>query len=45
MFLENPLTEDGDQYVKDAVADNPDNANHKHSALFAWRTFYGYLFD
>lgn len=38
VFLENPLTEDGNAYVK-ARAWNVCNATSR-----AWREFYGYLF-
>jgi len=39
VFLENPLTGDGEQYVRDAVAAGKDNAG----VLAEWRTFYDYL--
>jgi hypothetical protein len=37
VFLENPLTHDGEQYVRQAI--NVDHANIKE-----WREYYAYLF-
>jgi hypothetical protein len=39
-FLENPLTEDGEQYVREAVAEGTGN----RLVLQEWRNFYDYLF-
>jgi len=42
LFLENPLTDDGEAYVRGAVADAERDGN---GALDAWRQRYGYLFE
>jgi len=39
VFLENPLTGDGEQYVRDAITAGDGNA----SVLAEWRAFYDYL--
>ena len=40
VFLENPLTGDGDDYVLSAIADDPDCEN---AVTQQWREFYDYL--
>tara|TARA_R110000787_G_scaffold3496_1_gene13490 strand:+ start:480 stop:785 length:306 start_codon:yes stop_codon:yes gene_type:complete len=39
LFLENPLTEDGADYVRDALQDGSGNP----AVLSEWRDFYDYL--
>lgn len=40
VFLENPLTTDGDAYVREAVKDADGNSD----AVNDWKAFYSYLF-
>lgn len=40
-FLDNPLTSDGEEYVRDAMEDDSSDA----AVLAEWREAYGYLFD
>jgi len=40
IFLENPLTGDGEQYVKDAIQDGTGDPE----VLATWKEFYSYLF-
>lgn len=44
-FLENPLTEEGEAYVRESV--NPEQAypGPGLTALTVWKPFYSYLFD
>lgn len=39
LFLENPLTSDGDHYVRDAIEDGDGDQN----ALKTWSAFYDYI--
>lgn len=40
-FLENPLTEDGYNYVKAQIEDDELRLNHENKVLLAWKDFYG----
>lgn len=40
VFLENPLTTDGEEYVKESIEQSPQNP-----AVACWREFYSYLWD
>ncbi len=42
VFLENPLTEDGEQYVREAIAAAEENG--KMDVYGEWKQFYSYLF-
>lgn len=44
VFLKNPLTADGEGYVREAIYDAMHDGE-LNGALVTWRNFYGYLFD
>jgi hypothetical protein len=44
-FLENPLTSEGEAFVRQAIANAPARAEQSGDCLETWHEFYSYLFE